>query len=112
MEQIRAMLANVRSSYSSWQEAIDGLLRMRTLAAEGQDFDGEPPTTELIDASLNLATAMRDDNVTPPLVVAGANGSVYFEWRGDRYIELEVIEPFKAKIRKGAREVSFTWTPR
>lgn len=93
-----------------WGEIVDELLRIRDLH-DDWDGDGSPaPAPALAHLALKLAIAFRNQGNTPPdRVHAGVNGTIFFEWFGEDYLEIEVASPTQATWRyliKGSSEAA------
>lgn len=100
----------------AWMQLIDVLLRIRTLE---DDWDGEgteAPHPNLIDAAIRLAQTLAAGGFPPAeRVIAGVNGTIYFEWHSPLgYEEIEVMSPLDAEYRwvpKGSNETTTVALP-
>jgi hypothetical protein len=93
-----------------WGRVLEELKSFRTLE---DDWDGNgavAPPPSLVDGAITLALSLRADLYVPPdRVVAGVNGSVFFEWHSQAsYQEVEVTSPIMAEWRKVHRSSQFT----
>lgn len=84
-----------------WGQRIDELLRMGCLK---DDYDGEgspAPHPALVHAAFTLARKLEQaDFQAADRVIAGVNGTVYFEWHTPSgYAEIEVTSPCDAEYR-------------
>ncbi len=92
---------------NTWPQLIDEMLRILTLK---DDWDGEgteAPCRALVGGAITLAQSLQEDGFPPAdRVIAGANGTIYFEWHTPLgYQEIEVTSPVDAEcrwVRKGA----------
>jgi hypothetical protein len=92
----------------TWRQVLDELLRIRSLE---DDWDGEgteAPAAELVDGAVALAQDLAaHDWPAADRVIAGVNGTVYFEWHTPLgYQEIEVMSPTDAEyrwVRKGSQ---------
>jgi hypothetical protein len=91
---------------AAWRRLIDELLRIRNLR-DGWDGEGTPaPHPSLVDGAIRWAQDFKAIGVSPAdRVIAGVNGTVYFEWHAPLYQEIEVTSPIDAewrRVRKGS----------
>jgi len=100
------------SQNSTWSQAIDDLLEIRNLEDDWDGQGGEAPDPTLVDGAIVLAQDLRSLGIgSPDRTVAGANGTVFFEWDNPIesfefewpglviYREIEVIAPNEAEVR-------------
>jgi hypothetical protein len=104
------------SSGHPWESAIDQLLAMRGWE---DDWDGQGATAPIpgaVDTALKIAIYLRSNAVLEPdRVVAGVNGTVFFEWFGKAlfnlqsdYTEIEVTAPGQAEGRMVSKDCNLT----
>jgi hypothetical protein len=85
----------------TWSELIGDLQAIRNL---DDDWDGQgavAPHPALVDGAITLLQSFRAYGMDPPdRVIAGVNGTVFFEWHGPGgYLEIEVTAPDQAEAR-------------
>lgn len=84
-----------------WATLIDQVESFRSLE---EDWDGQGAdsiSAPLIDGAIRLALLFQANEVEPAdRVVAGVNGTIFFEWHGPNgYCEIEVDAPKQAEMR-------------
>jgi hypothetical protein len=102
------------SPTSSWPRLIDDVLTLRSLRDDWDGQGAEAPDPAVLDGALKFAQDFRAAQMPPAdRVIAGVNGTVYFEWHGSGgYLEIEVTAPDRAEgrsVRKGS-EVTEVFT--
>jgi hypothetical protein len=93
----------------TWDELLRDVDAFRTLSNDWDGQGAEAPETGVIDGAASLARGLEADAATPAdRVIAGENGTVFFEWHGPNgYVEIEVTGPGEAEGRwvpKGANK--------
>jgi hypothetical protein len=96
-----------------WAKAIDYLKGLRNHPAP--DGESEPVPADIIDAAAHLAYGLSYHDYLPPQrVLAGVNGTIYFEWHGGGtciYQEIEIDHPeswrgYKLKLGGESQHIS------
>lgn len=95
-------------SACSWDRVIDDLLSLRQLQDDWDGQGAEAPDPAVVDSALKLALNFRASAMHPAdRVVAGVNGTVFFEWFAPtQYLEIEVLAPGAAEGRWVYRETN------
>jgi hypothetical protein len=99
-----------RPNEREWDARMAHLKAFRSLE---DDWDGDgalAPGPDLADGAISLAQSLQKQGIEPPdRVIAGVNGTIYFEWYGsDGYYEIEVHSPTDAEarwVRNGSNQV-------
>lgn len=101
---------------SNWTAWIDQLLRLRNLEDNWDGEGAEAPSPILVDAAILLTQQFAAAGYPPAdRVIAGVNGTVYFEWHTPLgYAEIEVLSPLDAEYRwvpNGSNETTVVGLP-
>jgi hypothetical protein len=87
---------------NTWKLLFEELLRIRNLKDDWDGEGSEAPHPALVDAAIALAKDLEADGHVPAdRVIAGVNGTVYFEWYSPlEYREVEVTSPLDVESRR------------
>lgn len=93
----------------TWEELLRDVDALRSLSPDWDGQGAEAPAEGVIDGASSLARGLEADAALPAdRVIAGVNGTVFFEWHGPNgYVEIEVTGPGEAEGRwvpKGANK--------
>ncbi len=85
----------------TWEQLIGDVIALRTLPADWDGQGAEAPPPAVVDGAVSLARGFQTDGaVAADRAIAGANGTVFFEWHGPNgYVEIEVTGPQEAEGR-------------
>lgn len=89
----------------SWDDLARDVDALRALAPDWDGQGADAPAAGALDGAAALARGLEADGAVPAdRVIAGVNGTVFFEWHGPNgYVEIEVVGPARAEGR---------WMPR
>lgn len=99
------------SDRQSWQRVIDQQLQeWQRDPSQLEDEGVEPPSLEVLPLVVEVAAALRDHGVEPPLrVLPNGEGGVVFEWRDTPYfwsLEVEQTGSLNLSIFRNSRLIS------
>ena len=94
-----------------WDEIIT---TVRSLAALEEDWDGNhsvPPEQQVIDVAEKLAQQLKStSHPAPTRVVPGVNGSISFEFGGEPFLEIEVVDFSTAEVYEDGKLIQVITT--
>lgn len=84
-----------------WDQAVEAIWVIRSLKDDWDGEGSEAPHPLIVDGAITFAKALETAGIVPPdRIVAGVNGTVYFEWHTPiGYTELEIVSPTEAEYR-------------
>lgn len=87
----------------TWDQAIDTLLRIRSLEENWDGLGAAAPAGQLVDSAIRLVVWMQGKDFYPPdRITATGDGTVVFQWRsadgGRTKLDVEVTAPYQGEL--------------
>ena len=104
-------------SESAWNAILRKVEELHGLRAGWDGEDAEAPSVELLESSIALLANLREASApVPSRVVPTLEGGLVIEWHQvDRYMEIEIEEPYRAEVMDSSNgapieHYEFSWS--